>query len=85
MKRDDALLEAFGIFGSLSLFAVALRSLAALVGTVPAFLIGLGVLVAIVTVEPNGTLRLRFDRMNRLVGVAFVVIVGCSLVAWLHR
>jgi len=48
-------------------------------------LVGLGVLVAIVSVEPNGTLRLRFDRMNRLVGAAVVVIVGCSLVAWLHR
>jgi len=55
MKRDDPLLEAFGIFGSLATFAVALLSFAALVGTGPAILVGLGVLVAIVSVEPNGT------------------------------
>lgn len=35
MKRDDPLLEAFGIFGSLATFAVALLSFAALVGTGP--------------------------------------------------
>jgi len=84
-EGNDALLETVGIFGSLATFAVALGSFAALVGTRPAILVGLGVLVVIVSIELNGTLRLRFDRMNRLVGVAFVVIVGCGLVALLHR